>query len=144
MEIHSEFSAVVCMHCNWIDAHIHRCFVGLKKMSEISPFAWEDCVEKATVFRAGYNDRGWWKLKYANNFAISGLSKWNCRDVSSENRLRRKNYRNNQCGSMDWEATVWCSYCKFDMERCIDEFDIGLTADCPIFPHRFKQNTFQR
>ena len=28
-------------------------------------------MEKATVFRAGYNDRGWWKVKYARNLTLA-------------------------------------------------------------------------
>ena len=76
------------------DPGMQRNSVRLKKGNEISRYVWQDWVESAMGFMAGYNERGGGKIEIGAQDKKGGLTRWNGAINSPANRLWRKNDTN--------------------------------------------------
>ena len=110
------------------DVDMQRCSVGLKKGNEISHFVWQDWVDAAMGFMAGYNDLGGGQVKYERKIRRADL-----RDGMVELCPLRTDDEERVIETSSVEVWVgWPPFdvhiCKFEMEQWLKACDIDLAA----------------
>ena len=107
---------------------MRRCWVGLKKGSEISHFVWQEWVDAAMGFMAGYNYRGAGIVIY-----LRRIRRANLRDGIVELCPLRTDYDGRVIETSS--VGVWMGWppfdvhiCKFEMEQWLKACDIDLAA----------------
>ena len=115
-------------------------------MSEISCFMWQDSVDAAMEFMAGYNDQGGGKVRYERKIRRADL-----RDgIVVLCPLRTEHY---ELVVETRSMGLWIEWplfgvhiAKFEMEQCVNANDINLADYCPLFAlaPTFKQHTLRR
>ena len=111
-----------------IDTDMQRCMVGLKKGSDVSRFVWQDWVDAAMGYMAGYNYRGGGKGEYERKIRRADL-----RDPMLALCPLRMNDEGRVIETSN--AVVWMGWppfdfhiCKFEMEQWLKACDIDLAT----------------
>ena len=111
-----------------IDLDIQKCLVGLKKGVDVSRFVWQDWVDAAMGFMAGYNYRGGGKGEYERRIRRADL-----RDTVVELSPLRTDEDDRVIETST--AGVWMGWppfdvhiCKFEMEHWLNACDIDLAT----------------
>ena len=111
-----------------IDLDAQKCHVGLKKGDDVSRFVWQDWVDAAMGFMAGYNYRDGGKGEYERRIRRADL-----RDTIVE--LSPLRTDEDERGIETSIVGVWMRWppfdvhiCKFEMEHCLNACDIDLAT----------------
>ena len=116
----------------WTEIRINliaqRCQVGLKKGDDVSRFVWQDWVDAAMGFMAGYNYRGGGKGEYERRIRRADL-----RDTIVELSPLRTDEEERVIETSI--VGVWMGWppfdvhiCRFEMEHWLDAYDIDLAT----------------
>ena len=119
-----------------MEVDMQRCSVGLKRGNEISRFVWQEWLDAAMGFMAGYNDRGGGKLKYERNIRRADL-----RDGMVTLCPLRTDHDK---GVVETSIVqVWMGWPPFDVHICKFEMEQWLNAcDVDLAEHRLLSEYF--
>ena len=111
-----------------IDLDAQRCQVGLKKGDDVSRFVWQDWVDAAMGFMAGYNYRGGGKGEYERRIRRADLRdtivKLSPLRTGEDERVIKTSLVEVWMGWPPFDVHI----CKFEMEQWLNACDIDLAT----------------